>query len=288
MRNAKQFLGAAMVLALGTATHAAITDELPGNLFRQTGAPYDGNVSIAINNPQNMGGGSGVMGPGEIHGYPIGDGQSPALDGDVTTGWDTGTFGGGGMLNFAMTQGYFRTDGSFENVAFSKIGMIRLWMGNYINEDQSSWQAFPEQLKIAYTTAPFPPGDSYSYNSNTLGITPGDWNTNATILSVNGAAPTAPSNSAYDPALGWVNLADTYITTPSSSPRRDYGYVDLVVDIPEGATSVLISLGQINSGTGNPGGAFVADIQAVVPEPASLGVFALAGIGLLARRRPTV
>ena len=63
-------------------------------------------------------------------------------------------------------------------------------------------------------------------------------------------------------------------------------YVDITVDIPAGATSLLFGFGindTYNDGTG------ITDIQAsadFVPEPASIGLIGIAAAGLLTAARP--
>lgn len=283
----KCFVGcaAAFVMSTGTASFGAMTDELTGNLFHQTGAPYDTNVSIAPNNPQNMGGSSAIAGSN----YPIGVGDSAPLDGNVSTGWGSGTFGSGGMLNIGLTRGAYNVGSGFTTTAFDEITMVRIWFGEYVNNDQSYWQKFPTQVKIAYTdTTNFYPGNGYTYNSTTLGTTPADWDTNASITLVNGAAPSAPGNAAYATGDGWVSLAGVFDAghTQSVTGNLTYGYVDLAVSIPAGTTSILFSFGEVNSGTGNQGGLDIREFQAI-PEPASLGLLGMAGLALLARRRST-
>jgi hypothetical protein len=286
-RIAMATCGVAVVglLAAGAATsHAApIIDELPGNLFHQYNAPSDPNVGIAINNPQNMGGGA-WSGNGPT--YPTG-GNSFVLDGDVTSQWDAGTFSGGGMLNVGITQGYYSADTStFTTTPFGAIGTIRVWARQYLNNDGSSWTAFPQQVKIAYmTTANFNPGNGFSYNSDTLGVTPGLWNNAATISAVNGAAP---ANITYGTVGGWVDLDGQFTQgTVVESSNATRAYVDLSVNIPAGATSILLSFGQDNTGTGNQGGVAIRDIQAYapLPEPGTASLLAIGSLALLRRRR---
>ena len=215
---------------------------LPGNLFSQNGAPLGSNISIAVNNPQNMGGGGRVG--GDTSNYPIG-GSSPILDGNSSTVWNAGVFSGGGMCNVGITQGAY-TDGSgnsFTNVPFAAIDTIRISAQNYLNSPPDNWFIkFPQQVEIAYTTSSFSPGNGFTYNSGTLGVLPGTWDNVATITAVNGAAPSSATSN--DPAYGtgWVNLNGAFTQGVTVINGNSTGaYVDLTVAIPAGATSIMIS-----------------------------------------------
>lgn len=276
-----QLFGIAIAAGIASMAQAAVTDELSGNLFHQYNqplAPYG--VGVAVNNPQNMSGGQWV---GNGPTYPAG-GNSYLLDGNAFTGWGAGTFSGGGMCNVGFTQGEFSADqGSFTNTPFGAITTIRIWAQNHINDDSSVWISMPQQVKVAYTTANFNPGNGYNYNSGTLGVTPATWGTDGTITSVNGAVPTAPSDPAYATSLGWVDLTGKMTFAQTIDSHKTLAYADLSVSIPAGATSVLLSFGQtVNS----PGGLNIMEVQAVaVPEPVTMGLLATAGAGLLIRRR---
>lgn len=292
----KSLIGCAAIMALGISTTsygAEITDELPGNLFHQTGAPVDGNVSIAPNGPQNTNGAGNVVGSS---GYPVGTGNSPILDGNVATGYGWGRAIGGkedvAMANVGLTRGYYENNGSsFVTVPFtSSIGIIRIWAAEYYNslDPVESWTKFPDQIKITFTDKTnLHVWDGNTYNSNTLGTTPSAWDQVATISSINGGATSAPANTVYDYNEGWINLDGEFIRTAEPTQSRVYytGYIDLAVSIPAGTTSILISFGQVNNATGHLGGLDIREIQAIVPEPASLGLLGMAGLGLLTRRR---
>lgn len=271
------------IVLAGTASaaQAAITDPLPGNLFLQTGAPSGGNVSIAINGPSNRGGGDDPTGDDP---YPDG-GNSPVLDGNVTTGWNTGTFNGGTELNFAMTKGSYEADNStFNAVAYgTQIETIRIWAENYINSDNSIYQQLPQQVAVAYstqTTFDNVINNGGSYDTNTLGTLPSTWSSNqVAITAVNGVA----STEAVDYGTDWADLSNSWdiVETGLNGGHSELGYVDLSVVIPADATSVMISLG------GTPYAYEIMDVQAIgaVPEPASLGLLGLSSLALLARRR---
>jgi hypothetical protein len=285
--NVKRTSLAALFLALGAVSlaQAAIINELPGNLFHQNGAPAGSNVSLAVNNPQNMGGGGWI---GDVSGgapnYPVGLGQSPVLDGNLDTKWSAGSFSGGAMCNFSISQGVFSADGmTFNATPFQKIGTIRIWAADWINDDSSVWNAFPKQVKIAYTTNAAiynAIGNGYAHNSDTLGVLPGDWANDVTITAVNG---NPVSTMDYGEGHGWTDLNGLFNqgNILVNSHQTD-AYVDLTVNIPAGATSVMVSLGQTPD---SPGGLAVIDVQASVPEPASLGLLGFATTGLLIRRR---
>lgn len=251
------------------------------NLFQQTGAPLDPNVSIAINNPQNMSGGQWAGGAASP--YPV-YGPSPVLDGDTGTWWNAGTESDGKMLNVAMTKGYYSLDhNSFTNIAFDQIGRIRI----YATEQPTGsgvWNNFAKQIKVAYTTAALNPGNGFKYNSSTLGDVPGDWNMTAAITGVNGVAPSAAADSVnYSTAKGWVATDFSQGVTTVGNGLTE-AYMDLTLAIPAGATSVMISFGEDNINTGNQGGMMINEIQAFVPEPASLGLLGLVCVGMLGRR----
>jgi hypothetical protein len=261
----------AVILAMAPMAQAdLITDPLPGNLFAQTGAPLDPNVSIAIDGPSNRGGGFDPSGGN----YPVG-GNSPV---------STGNFYGGTELNFAMTKGSFASNKTnFNAVPYGvEIGTIRIWAENFINQDGSTWEALPQQVAVAYSTQTYfdnTIGNGGSYNTSTLGTLP-SWVTQTPILGVNGDAPT----EATSYGTGWADLSSSWnmVIQPVPQQVSGLGYVDLTVDIPADATSVLISLG----GDPEPGGDAIADVQAIaVPEPATIGVLGIAGAGLLVRRR---
>lgn len=290
----KKLVGLAALLAVATTGHAAITDELPGNLFRQTGAPADGNVSIAINRHANASTGSGgTTVTGEP--YPIGTGNSPLLDGNVLTGVTSATIDNtGAMANYAVARGFYDSQDvkKFTNVPFTtEIGLIRIWAQQSKDSSRPSgyWHNFPMQVKVAYTASNVNIENGGTLNSDTLGVTPSAWGLDATISSVNGHAPTSPADPAYDPALGWVNLEGLFagLTVSETNSNVTYGYVDLAVGIPAGATSVLISFGgNIYEATGSQGGLQILDFQAsAIPEPASFGVLGMVGAGLMLRRR---
>jgi hypothetical protein len=294
-RIAMATCGVAVVglLAAGAATsHAApIIDELQGNLFHQNGAPHNGNVSIAVNNTGG-GGSNGVTGGNWVGGdtthYPIND-ASPILDGDLSTAWNSGTVSDPGMLNVGITQGYYGTDPNndgFTTVPFSKIAIIRIWASDYINDfgpPKVMWQSLPVQVKVGYTTAAnFDSHDGNKFKSSALGILPASWDQEATITAVNGVSS---STVSYGSGTGWTDLTGDFITTPETD-RISRGYVDLTVNIPAGATSVLLSFGQINTSTGNQGGLVIRDIQASsVPEPTTFGLLAVGSLALLRRRQ---
>ncbi len=254
-----------LAVAAPTIVGAGLAQSLPGNLFSQNGAPLGSNVSIAVNNPQNMGGGGWVG--GDTSNYPIG-GSSPILDGNSSTVWNAGVFSGGGMCNVGITQGAYTdaSGNSFTNVPFAAIDTIRISAQNYLNSPPDNWFIkFPQQVEIAYTTSSFSPGNGFTYNSGTLGVLPGTWDNVATITAVNGAAPTSATSN--DPAYGtgWVNLNGAFTQGMTVINANSAGaYVDLTVAIPAGATSIMISFGEDNSSTGNPGGIAIADISATL------------------------
>ncbi len=281
----KGLLAVAIVAAAAQAVSAATINELPGNLFHQNGAPVGGNVSIAINGPQNQQGGNGALGPSNP--YPV-YGPSPILDGDLDTAWAVGIFTDGAMANVAVAKGYYtdNTGSTFVGTPFTQVAQIRIWAAQYQNDDLSFWQKYPQQVKVAYTTtANVNLGNAYSLNSGTIGQTPATWNTNVAITALNGVAPAAPANSAYATGDGWVRLDNTFISQSTANSHQILGYVDLSINIPVGATSILLSFGQDNTSTGNQGGLDIREIQAYVPEPSSLGLLALGGTALLRRRR---
>ncbi len=281
---------------LGGIATAGATEIPAGNLFYQNGAATAPNVSTVINNPQNMSGGSWVGGTN----YWVG-GNSPVLDGSVSTIWNAGTFSGGGMCNVAISQGsYDSSTSTFTSVPFGAIATIRIWAENYINSDGSTWSSMPQVVAVGYTTNSNLTStirNGYSFNSGTAGTLPPTWSTMATISSVNGGTPGTPFDPTdYPTASGWVAGDFSQGTvTGLNSGHSTLAYMDLTVNIPAGATSVMISFGQ-DSGIAtapspsyySPGGLAIADIQAyapTIPEPASLGLLAFGGLGLLLLKR---
>ena len=264
------------------------TNQAGGNLFYQNGLPTNGNVTVALNNPQNMSGGNSVINlDGSSCGYPAGCTGSPVLDNNPSTVWNAGTFSGGGMCNVGITLGSYNSDESSFNVApggFPEIVKIRIWATNTRNTDGSWWITFPQQVEIAYTTVNFTGvGNGDSYNSGTLGVMPATWPNLVPITAVNGGAP-IPGTGAYSTAGGgdpdWVELPQSVWTGGLTylSISQQLAYVDLAVNIPAGATSVGISFGQDNSGTSDPGGLSIADIQAFAPpNPFQITSLALSG-----------
>jgi hypothetical protein len=277
-----------LAVGLGSFAGLSAVQAAPINLFTQNGAPSEPNISIAVNNASNMSGGGWVG--GSTANYPISN-SSPVLDNDVTTGWNAGLFSGGGMCNVGITQGYYDAANyqNFTAVPFDAIGTIRLW-AQALSANDGTWISFPHEILIAYTTDA-PPFNTVnnggSYSSGTLGIIPSYWNTIATVTSVNGAAPTAPADSTdYPTSGGWVAGDFSQDATVDGSGNT-IAYMDLAVNIPAGATSVMVSFGQDNASTGNQGGLAIQDIQAFapIPEPTSFTLLGLSALGLLARRR---
>ncbi len=289
-----EYAVAAVLWVLGAGmAQATDINEIVGNLFHQFGPPQNGNVSIAVNNPQNMGGGNWIG--GNTASYPV-YGPSPVLDGDLDTAWNSGTFGISNMLNIAITRGYYNGDASaFTTVPFWYITKVRIWATDYINDPNNpsttTWISFPQQIHIAYTTNNIYPGNGYGYNSDGIPyLTPATWDQNVSILSVNDAAPTAPGNPNY--GAGWVDLTGQFtggltnlsVCCGASSERA---YVDLTMFIPLGATSIGISFGNVGGTYGtpgsSPGGLQINEIQAI-PEPSALAMVALGGLVFLGRR----
>ncbi len=281
-------VAALTVLCAGVA-QATNINELTDNLFHQYGPPQTGNVSIAVNNPQNMGGGQWIG--GSTASYPV-YGPSPVLDGDLDTVWNSGTFGISNMLNIAITRGYYNADASaFTTVPFGYLTQIRIWATDYINDPNNpsttTFISFPQQIHIAYTTNNIYPGNGYGYNSDGIPyLTPPTWDQNVTIFAVNGAAPTAPGNPDY--GAGWVDLTGKFTQGLTNlNTHQDLAYVDLNMYIPVGATSVGISFGNVGGTYGtpgtSPGGLLINEIQAI-PEPSVVAFVFLGGLAILRRR----
>ena len=132
---------------LGGIATAGATEIPAGNLFYQNGAAISPNVSLIINNPQDMSGGNGVVGPN----YWVG-GNSPVLDGSVSTIWNAGTFSVGGMCNVAISQGsYDSSNQTFTSVPFGAITMIRIWAAEQPTPS-NVWINYPQEVKVAYAT----------------------------------------------------------------------------------------------------------------------------------------
>ncbi len=251
---------------LGGIATAGATEIPAGNLFYQNGTATAPNVSLIINNPQDMGGGGWIGGPGT---YPN-SGTSPVLDGNTSTTWSAGTFSGAGMCNVGISQGSYNGS-TFTTVPFGAIDTIRVWAENYINSDGSTWQAMPQVVAVAYTTSTnlTTIGNGYAYNSPSVGTLPSTWNTTATILAVNGGTPGTPFDPTdYPTASGWVAGDFSQGTvTGLNGGHSTLAYMDLGVNIPAGATSVMISFGQDGSATApgynSPGGLAIAEIHFV-------------------------
>ncbi|NNM87575.1 MAG: PEP-CTERM sorting domain-containing protein, partial [Phycisphaerae bacterium] len=225
-------------------------------------------------------------------------GSSPVLDGNVSTLWSAGTFSGGGMCNVAVSQGsYNSSTQTFTSVPFGAIATIRIWAENYINSDGSTWNSMPQVVAVGYTTSSNLTGtisNGYSYNSGTVGSLPAPWTTIATILAVNGGTPGTPFDPTdYPTSSGWVaGDFSQGIVTGLNGGHSTLGYMDLSVNIPAGATSVMISFGQDGNSASqptyySPGGLAITDLQAFgpVPEPTSLGMLVVGAIGLLLLKR---
>ncbi len=262
-------LAVAGVAGLACSAHAAILDELPGNEFKSTAAAN----AVYVSNPQDMTWGSGVTGPS--------GGDSPVTDGDISTHWDSGR---STYMNVGFTAGHFNS-GTFVQNTFGEIKLIRIWAADnrYPNDDGTYYVISPPRLRISYTTAALPnPSDAYTYNGDMHGS-----NTNypnyVTISSLNGISIT--------PTTDYVTLGQTAFTNGGSSGVSVDGYtmryVDVGVNIPAGATSVALQFGDIYNPikTNETQGMVIADVQAAVPEPGSLGVLGIGAMGLMVRRR---
>lgn len=262
-------LAIAGVAGLACSAQAAILDELPGNQFKSTSDAK----AVYVSNPQDMSWGSGVTGTT--------GGDSPVTDGDLSTHWDSGR---STNMNVGFTAGYFDT-GGFVHDTFGEIKVIRIWAADnrYPNNDGTYYVISPPRLRISYTTAALPnPGDAYTYNGDMHGS-----NTNypnqVAISSVNGIA--------IAPTTDYVTLGQTAFTNGGSGGVSADGYnlryIDVGVNIPAGAASIALQFGDIYNpiNISETQGMVIADVQAAVPEPGTLGLLGIGAMGLLARRR---
>jgi hypothetical protein len=269
----------AVACVASTANAAVVYNSLPGN-YMVTQPIY-----AAYNNGQNV--------VGTNSNFP----ENPQYaDGDIiSTPGGFSTVGRMQELSLTAAQGfdgngnamvgtYYQPNdtvngsGHFIQGTYGAINYIRIWTGT------GSYQFNPaSEVSVYYSTQTHTENSGGGWWGNPPGINSGsaagtgDYTNVATILGVSGG----PVVSAFDPNNpDAIALTNSNYTLDSADQRQ---YVDLMVNIPAGATSLLFGFG-INDTFGQATG--ITDIQAsAVPEPATISLMGLASLGLLSRRR---
>ncbi len=110
------------------------------------------------------------------------------------------------------------------------------------------------------------------------------WSTDLRPLQVTIESSTTPQTSITPADYSTVLVANTSLAGTWVASGGAY-YTDFAVSAPTGTKSLFFDFGAGQDTTGNVGFARIGEVQAFAPEPASLGLLALGGLSLLARRR---
>lgn len=264
IRSALLLAGAGAVLGFAVAADASIAipnDPFVGKRIQASSAAAPANVANLITNPE--------MAPasGSYAGTVFGDNQPRELL------WISGLDLGGD---------------NYETAPVSSDGIVglRVWTRNAAWTDE--WLRLPTELEVRYSTA--------TSGINWMDYNKGqdaNWATN-TWTEV-GMAKMTGLTEYNQSVVPWPLDSTVFTNELAGVNTANWRYADFEVSIPADATSVVLAFNSAQDGpypVGAPAGQYsgtrIGAVQAMVPEPTTLGFAGLAAIGLLARRRERV